>query len=436
MSTSVSWTLDAGYDVPTTSSRFWLWTLVVGLAFFIVDQSPRALERVSWDAEVYSSDEFAEMISEGNALRQVMFLSLGLLGVYGITRRAGQSLDWRDPLLLTCAGFLAWCLLSVAWSADPGLSLRRGIRLLCIFAAALGLVRQFSPRELLRMIFIISFAWFVFSFGLELALGRFRPWADGYRFSAMMHPNILALHCGVLCLISISILRTAARTDWFVRGTLLAAGIAFLLTRSRTALAALVLALLVLHVTKPGARRLSWALALVLIIASAGLMAGLFGPEVDDQIASTLLLGRNEEVGSFTGRAPLWAELSAFAMQRPLTGFGYGAFWGPERAEIVAEALHVEGWSIPHAHSSYLDALLTLGVVGAGAMVIAMALALVRAARRYRYVPNAANTFLLSLLAFGAVDALAESSVMEPSYFYFLITCGILQLTFRADTET
>ena len=61
MSTTTPWTIDSGArDVAATSLRFWLWTVVIGVAFFTVDQNSRILESESWDEEVYSIEEFGE----------------------------------------------------------------------------------------------------------------------------------------------------------------------------------------------------------------------------------------------------------------------------------------------------------------------------------------------------------------------------------------
>ena len=46
---------------------------------------------------------------------------------------------------------------------------------------------------------------------------------------------------------------------------------------------------------------------------------------------------------------------------RPWLGYGYGGFWTPERLERVSLD---QGWIVPHAHNTYLDEELALGVVG------------------------------------------------------------------------
>ena len=429
------WSLYEPRAASVTSPQFWLWTVVVGLAFFSVDQDPRLLQGETWNAEVYSADEFAERISGGNVVRQAMFLSLGTLGVYGLVRGRGRSLVWNDPLLIACVSFLLLGLASILWSADSGQTMRRAVLLACVYSAALGLVRQLSARDFLRMAFIISAAWFVFSSGLEVALGRFQPWAADYRFRAMMQPNSQGVHCAVLFLASIAMLGGTVRRSWFVRGTLLVAGVALLLTKSRTALLAAVAAVFALRLARPGTKKLFWVLALIMVLAGIALVAGFLGPDFDRSVSDALLLGRTEAAGSLTGRVPLWTALGYMALERPFLGYGYGAFWNPERTEEVADAIYVRGWSIPNAHSSFLDALLALGIFGAAAFAISMGVGLARAAKRYSLLPDAANTFLLALLTFGVVNALAESSVLEPTYFYFLMICAVLQLTVPEDAE-
>ena len=75
-----------------------------------------------------------------------------------------------------------------------------------------------------------------------------------------------------------------------------------------------------------------------------------------------MLLGRaDSDVASLTGRTDLWAVLWDYAMQRPVTGFGYGTFWTLDRISDVAGRIHWIPWQ---AHSAYLEVLLGLGLVG------------------------------------------------------------------------
>jgi O-antigen ligase len=57
---------------------------------------------------------------------------------------------------------------------------------------------------------------------------------------------------------------------------------------------------------------------------------------------------------SFTGRSVVWAELTPYALEKPIIGYGWGGFW----TEAKQEALHFP------AHNGYLETMLNLGIIG------------------------------------------------------------------------
>src|SRR5262249_15621583 len=97
-------------------------------------------------------------------------------------------------------------------------------------------------------------------------------------------------------------------------------------TKSRTPLAALVAAgALLWFFTVPWKQRIAWGLGAVFVICSLLLIAG---DALIDRISNAALLGRTEadEVGSLSGRLPLWDELSHSVAERPLEGYGYSSY--------------------------------------------------------------------------------------------------------------
>ena len=68
---------------------------------------------------------------------------------------------------------------------------------------------------------------------------------------------------------------------------------------------------------------------------------------------------------TFTGRTDVWQFVSERLTQRPLTGFGFAAFWGTP--EVVYGMGQNEVWAntAGHAHNGYLDLALTVGIPGA-----------------------------------------------------------------------
>ena len=69
---------------------------------------------------------------------------------------------------------------------------------------------------------------------------------------------------------------------------------------------------------------------------------------------------------SLTGRTDIWASLMRRVAERPMTGYGYGAFWGRIGESPPADWVRQEtGWLVPSAHNGWIDLLVQLGWPGA-----------------------------------------------------------------------
>ena len=103
----------------------------------------------------------------------------------------------------------------------------------------------------------------------------------------------------------------------------------------------------------------SIALAFVVLGVTANISAGVVSMARPDSELITL-----------TGRVPLWRDgLLPYIAQRPLQGYGYGAFWTPQNIWAVSGAVQ---WPVMEANSAYVEMALNLGVVGL-ALFVAMA---------------------------------------------------------------
>jgi O-antigen ligase len=125
-----------------------------------------------------------------------------------------------------------------------------------------------------------------------------------------------------------------------------------LLTRSRTATFAYFAALLFFFVmTMPRAKRFAVMgfLAMTMIVGILAVLAfdsqqGGHNPFVD-----AIKMGREQEtedVMSLTGRVQIWQRLLSDAFERPLFGYGYGAFWTPRKIALISQVHDLE---ISHA---------------------------------------------------------------------------------------
>lgn len=385
------------------------------------------LEVSAAEAFTSTADEMEEQAEGGNLLRRVAFLGLAAVGAWGLV--AGKQ-PFRPTGALAGAmlAFVAWSAGSVLWSIDPGMTVRRVIVLVCFFLGAAGLARLLSPRELMKLALVCSVVFLGVGVLAELKLGTFRPWAGDYRFAGTQHPNTQGMNLAMLCLSSFCLARESARGRTILFG-LFAVGFLFLiLTKSRTSCAAVLLALGPLWLLKYrpqvavalGAGT-SWA------IAAAVLALMLVGIDLVQEAADVALLGREEEAESLTGRIPIWTELAPYLAERPLAGYGYASFWTPEHIDRITSTLQ---WPIREAHSSYIDTVLSVGLVGAAIMALIVVLAMTRCAARYVESGEGSYGFLFGLALYCLVNAFTESGMTMLLFVSFIVTTGFAQLAF------
>jgi O-antigen ligase len=135
--------------------------------------------------------------------------------------------------------------------------------------------------------------------------------------------------------------------------------------------------------------------------------------DVAQRVSGLVLLGRQEEAGTLTGRLPLWEELSGYAAQRPLVGYGYGGFWNVERTRSISEN---QGWQIAHSHSAYFETQLNLGAVGLLLACAAGVIASVKAAWRFWTTGDPGWGFFCGLFAFAGFYSLTDAGFALPGF--------------------
>jgi O-antigen ligase len=183
-----------------------------------------------------------------------------------------------------------------------------------------------------------------------------------------------------------------------------------LLTRSRTAFASIVVAaaVLVLLSARPGWRRIAAAAC-----AAAVMFAVALAPGARSAVTSVALLGRDTD----TDRSNLWRECLEYIAERPVLGYGFNAFWTPDRVEEIGS---VEQWGVAEAHSLYLEMLLDGGGVGLGLGLIALGAALAGAWTAWRGRRWPEDGLVLVLVLFAALHGVLESTLVRPTFLMFV----------------
>jgi exopolysaccharide production protein ExoQ len=401
----------------------WLAMGVVGAVFFVVAHD---FQVSRYEAFIPWADAGAAREAGQNVLKGLALSSIGLLGAYLIVRRQGRALNATDSLSALMIFYLTWSTASVLWSNDPALSCRwLAVTMFCVLGAV-GFARQFRPRDVALMAMVISGAYLLVGVGTEVTLGTLCPWSPGYRFAGTVHPNTQGMHLAVLCLASFCLAKSATcRQAWL--WALFVVGLAFLLlTKSRASCAALAVALAALGcVNLSGRTRLMIAMSAAFLISAAALADALADVNIGDKIVRAAMLGRQEESEGLTGRIPIWTALQDYIAARPLQGYGYESFWTAQHIEAVSDEAQ---WSMREAHNTYIDAMLSVGLIGAATFLAVVLLSLRRASAAYRQTGDPGFAFTLCILIFGMVNACLESGMTAPNFTTFIAGSGIVQL--------
>ncbi len=310
-------------------------------------------------------------------------------------------------------------LLSAAWSLDPTVTVRIAITLGFATVFGLYLATRFRSRELVWFLTAV----FGISAVLSLAFGLFLPsygvehGVNGWAWEGIYtQKNTL----GQMMLFAAVIIRSVPGRS--VQSQLLRwSGISLalvLLILSQSVSAMLCLgAILVMYPLLKRFRRHRLRSALTLAVGYV-LCSTAF---VLNTNADTVF-GEMGKDRTLTGRTYIWSAVMGQIAERPLLGYGFGAFWLPDSGpgSRVRELIH---WSTPDAHSGYLDIAAELGLLGTLIVIGSLAQAWRRAWQRWIRGRGTLDDWRLALLfAFALIGTVDATLVSVGCIWILLVT--------------
>ncbi len=354
---------------------------------------------------------------EGNFSRQVAMPIIALAAAFLIWRLPKRG-RFGSRLMPIAIMYLGWAILSAGWSGDPSITRKRLIVFCinCFFAMAVA--RVLSGDEMALFGFAQTGIVALISVYVEvLQEKKFAPFDPDYRFNGVMTANYQAMNL-VMCMIcGMTLLQKRPHWLRWIAPVMGVGLILLYLTRSRlgSILGLLLLAILAVRYgrqhLKPQARTLALVVGLTVVVPAVIFAIGRNGGEGAAQ--SAFMMGRKdtENTSNLSNRAPLWAELMESVRVHPLVGYGYEAFWTPARVERISAD---QGWMVPHAHDTYLDQTLSLGVVGMLLYIGLLGGGAVMAWRRFLRKPSEQSLLPPILLTWVALTGIAESVPVDP----------------------
>lgn len=404
-----------------------LWVVAFFLpVFYYIDHDAEAFagRQVADETEDDIADQYVDEIEGGSGLRKLVLIAFGATGLWWLMRCRDREWNVQRFAATATVALVAWILVSVLWSINPGLTFKRIVAFGMVFIGSLGYARLLRPDELL----VVSLTTFTLlignSFFLDVVNGG-KPWTADYRFGGTLHPNLQSAYCAMLCLAAYCTPKKYG-SQWIAR-CLFVMGIVLLYqTQSRTSLFALLVGLVIASLVRLSSMFRWQAVWLLFVFASVTTIAiASFSEGQRKGLTEAALMGRTEQAGTLSGRVPLWQELSRFASERPLTGYGFESFWTPENIDAVMKS---QKWALQSAHNSYFETVLQLGLPGL-AFAMAMVLASFNLTQTaYERTRSAGYAFMYGVLGFAITNSLLESNFAKLKYPTVLALIGILSV--------
>jgi exopolysaccharide production protein ExoQ len=198
-------------------------------------------------------------------------------------------------------------------------------------------------------------------------------------------------------------------------------------SQSSTGLSALVFVLglhlwLKNYLATRGQRGSAYVLGSVVIGAGAVFMMWMLTP--------VLLEARGKDL-TLSGRTLIWSASLDAIRERPFTGYGVGGVWRDAATDPTAVMLRKIGFTVFHSHSTVLELMLYLGVVGLALFLLVYATAVAGSIKALAGDQTLARWALL-ILGMQFVLSLSEVAAFGP---WLPLMAAICVLTARANRE-
>lgn len=342
------------------------------------------------------------------ALELAVYAVVGLLAInelVGRRHRIGSPGIW----LLVVYGLLA--VVFSLWSRVPLFSFVRGAQVVVLALLVTVTAQEWAGRperasEDWSRIWV-AYLWLVMIFS---AAGFLWPnWPEGRYTWPGLHPGSTAEFLAIGAIVGLSML---VERGWAIPSRLrrvlpllvLGMAIVLFLTITRSVTLAFLIAVLTLLLWSSRARfdvRVLVASSLVVLV----LIPMVFWPE--ELFDFVLREGSVEQLFTLTGRTDLWAVALEAIRTEPILGFGYGA-----GRLILTEQVQWAGTG----HNLWVEAAISLGVVGAFLVTAILVWIGQRAIRLQRSRPSAIGNVGLAVTVFVFVEGIAGSTLALPGF--------------------
>ena len=356
--------------------------------------------------------------SAGNPAFQVLWFS-----IYGLTisllllrTRALLTILSFNPLIIIFILYLAG---SIIWSQAPDTTLRRTASVWGPTLFAFYLICRFELPTLLKLTSIALGLAATGSvlFGIVMPdqgiMHDESPELQGAWCGLYTHKNTLGQVMLGSAIINLALWRL--KKDKLALAGLGLAALLVVLSRSTTSLILIFVAIML-----PVLQRFMGSTAKSKYVVFVLLFISIFAAALIGVSAENLFSELTGKDMTFTGRADLWDMVLPKIAAKPLTGYGYGAFWLGEVGEAgkINSALDL---AYDTAHNGYLDLTLDLGIIGLSLFLIVFMMYFVNFFYNFIILRKEVYFWGFSFLFVQFIYNFFEGNLVKPNNLYWIL---------------
>lgn len=380
----------------------------------------------------------------GNVVNQVLFLVMGAIAAAVLAWRGREAL--RPLATLPILAMLGWICVSTALSIEPAVSARRLISLGIMFGGVVSVLvlarttRQFADVLGASVLGVLLLCYLGVAFiperAMHTAFDLIEPEHAGSWRGLYAHKNGAGAAMGLFVVVGLFWAGMGRRVLGILVAVLAAIFLAFTNAKTSLVMTPLVLGLTWACTLSPAR---AWR-RLVLLGPLALLLVATVGSVLSPAIGAAVA-GLSSDP-TYTGRTEIWAFALDNIAKRPVTGFGYGAFWesvfyggGGDATTWVNRATD--------SHNGYLNTALESGLPGLALTVWWLVLAPLRdleanlgSRRRAGAAIDPLSLLFLRIWLFILLVAVFESVFYQATNaLFFLLAMAVFGLRFSAGAR-
>lgn len=369
------------------------------------------------------------------------------LGIYAVTCLL-IFLQWNSFVRVATQNIWIWLVVAIAiasmyWTVAPDITSRRSILLLGTSLFGVYMAMRFTLREQLQLLAVALGLVAVMSCVFAIALpfyGTMTVQEGGIHAGAwrgvMTHKNIFGRLMVLSNLVFLFValgkpISPVSKGSWqSLAWVLYGLSVALIvLSTSKTALISFIVLTIILLLYRSW--RLNYSqlipltIAVILVLGSAAIL-------VFDNI--NVIAGAVGRDLTLTGRTEIWQVMLDKLADRPLTGYGFNAFWRDWDSPLTADVWRILAWECPYGHNGFMDLLVELGIIALIAFIVSYITAFIKGVNLLRSTRNIEGIWHLMFLTLMLIYNISESTLVTTnSIFWILYVSTVFSLNTRSE---